>query len=116
LWLGLEDQYILLWPAFTLIGFALEFALVAANDVIISAVPADEAGGAAAIEETAYELGAGFGVAVLGSIIAATYSADIRPIKGISQVGLDEARESISRAIDIAQGMPTAMADPLIEA
>lgn len=116
LWLGLEDQYILLWPAFTLIGFALEVALVAANDVIISAVPADEAGGAAAIEETAYELGAGFGVAVLGSIIAATYSADIRPIKGISQVGLDEARESISRAIDIAQGMPTTMADPLIEA
>ncbi|MDQ2623050.1 MAG: MFS transporter [Actinomycetota bacterium] len=116
LWLGLEDQYILLWPAFILIGFALEVALVAANDVIISAVPADEAGGAAAIEETAYELGAGFGVAVLGSIIAAIYSADIRPIKGVSEVGLDEARESISRAIDIAQGMPTTMAEPLIDA
>ena len=65
--LGLEDQYRLLWPSFALVGFALEVALVAANDVIISSVPADEAGGAAAIEETAYELGGGFGVSVLAT-------------------------------------------------
>lgn len=115
MWLGLEDEYILLWPAFTLMGFALEVALVAANDVIISAVPADEAGGAAAIEETAYELGAGFGIAVLGSILTATYSSSLGPIGGVSQAGLESARESISRAIGIAQEMPTAMAEPLIE-
>jgi len=112
--LGVTDQYILLWPSFILIGFALEVALVAANDTIISSVPADEAGGAAAIEETAYELGGGFGVAVLGSILAVGYSASIGPIDGVSSIGIDNARESLSRAVDIAQTMPTTMADPLI--
>jgi DHA2 family multidrug resistance protein-like MFS transporter len=112
--LGLTDQYILLWPSFILIGFALEVALVAANDTIISSVPADEAGGAAAIEETAYELGGGFGVAILGSILAVGYSAAIGPIEGVSSVGIDNARESLSRAIDIAQTMPSTMAEPLI--
>lgn len=113
--LGLQDQYWLLWPPFLLIGFALEVALVAANDVIISSVPADEAGGAAAIEETAYELGSGFGVAVLGSILAIAYTSHIKPIEGVSSVGLEQARESLSRAIDIAQTMPTTMSEPLIE-
>lgn len=113
--LGLEDQYWLLWPPFLLIGFALEVALVAANDVIISSVPADEAGGAAAIEETAYELGSGFGVAILGSVLAVAYSSNIGPIEGVSPVGIETARESLSRAIDIAQTMPTTMAEPLIE-
>ncbi|MGB0119623.1 MAG: MFS transporter [Solirubrobacterales bacterium] len=113
--LGLEDQYWLLWPSFMLIGFALEVALVAANDVIISSVPADEAGGASAIEETAYDLGSGFGVAVLGSILAIAYSSRVGPIEGVSSVGIDTARESLSRAIDIAQTMPTTMAEPLIE-
>lgn len=113
--LGLQDQYWLLWPPFILIGFALEVALVAANDVIISSVPADEAGGAAAIEETAYELGGGFGVAVLGSILAVAYSARLGPVEGVSSVGIESARESLNRAVDIAQTMPSTMAGPLLE-
>lgn len=113
--LGLDDEYWLLWPSFLVIGFALEVALVAANDVIISSVPADEAGGASAIEETAYELGSGFGVAVLGSVLAIAYSSNVAPIEGVSTVGIDSARESLSRAIEIAQTMPTTMAEPLIE-
>jgi DHA2 family multidrug resistance protein-like MFS transporter len=114
--LGVQDEYWLLWPPFILIGFALEVALVAANDVIISSVPADEAGGAAAIEETAYELGGGFGVAVLGSVLAVAYSRNIGPVEGVSSIGIETARESLSRATDIAQTMPTTMADPLIDA
>lgn len=115
LWLGLEDQYILIWPAFALIGFSLQMSLVAANDAIISAVPADEAGGASAIEETAFELGAGFGVAILGSVLTITYSDRIEPVRGLSQTGLDAVRESISRALEVAEQLPTAIAGPLIE-
>ncbi len=116
LWLGLEDQYILLWPGFILIGFALEVALVSANDVIISSVPADEAGGVAAIEETAYELGSGFGVAVLGSIVGAVYSARLDSVPGLGAEALHEARESITRATDIADGLSAAVGEPLVEA
>jgi len=113
--LGLADEYVLLWSSFLVIGFALEVALVAANDVIISSVPADEAGQAAAIEETAYELGGGFGVAVLGSILAIVYTAEIGPIDGITAVGIGNAEESLSRALEIAQDMSVTVAEPLIE-
>ena len=112
--LGVQDEYMLLLPSFLLIGFTLEAALLAANDVIISSVPADEAGGVSAIEETAYELGSGFGVAILGSVLAASYSASIEPIRGVSPVGMESARESLSRAVDISQTMPTSMAEPLL--
>lgn len=117
LWLGTADQYILLWPAFLLIGFTLQVALVAANDVIISSVPADEAGGVSAIEETSYELGAGFGVAVLGSVLGAVYSARLEALPhGVGGETLMQARESLSRAIDIAAGLPDRAAITLIEA
>ena len=113
--LGLTDQYYLLWPSFLVIGFTLEVALVAANDVIISSVPADEAGPAAAIEETAYELGGGFGVAVLGSILAIVYTAEIGPTEGVSQIGIRNAEESLSRALEVAGKMSSSVAEPLIE-
>lgn len=113
--LGLTDQYYLLWPSFLVIGFALEVALVAANDVIISSVPADEAGQAAAIEETAYELGGGFGVAMLGSILAIVYTNQIGSIEGVSGVGIANAEESLSRALEIAERMSSSVANPLIE-
>ena len=113
--LGLTDQYLLLWPGFLVIGFTLEVALVAANDVIISSVPADEAGQAAAIEETAYELGGGFGVAVLGSILAIVYTSKIGSIEGVSGVGIQNAEESLSRALEIAERMSSSVAEPLIE-
>ena len=113
--LGLTDQYYLLWPGFLVIGFTLEVALVAANDVIISSVPADEAGQAAAIEETAYELGGGFGVAVLGSILAIVYTAKIGPTEGVSAIGIANAEESLARALEIADRMSSTVAGPLIE-
>lgn len=113
--LGLTDQYYLLWPSFLVIGFTLEVALVAANDVIISSVPADEAGQAAAIEGTAYELGGGFGVAALGSILAFVYTAKIGPTEGVSSVGLRNAEESLGRALEIAERMSTTVGKPLIE-
>jgi len=114
LWLGTDDRFILLWPAFILIGFALEAALVAANDVIISSVPADEVGGVSAIEETAYELGSGFGIAVLGSVLTAVYAARFTPLAGLGPAGLDQARESLSGAIEVAAGLPAGLSHRLI--
>ncbi len=114
LWLGVEDEYLLLWPPFVVMGFGLEVALVAANDAIISAVSADRAGGAAAIEETAYELGGGLGVAVLGSIVAAGYSAALTAVPGVSGRDMEAARESIGRAVEVAERLPAAVGERLV--
>ncbi len=112
--LGVGDTYSLLWPPFVAIGFALEVALVAANDVILSAVPADRAGGAAAIEETAYELGGGLGVAVLGSIVSAAYGAALTAVPGVGVSGMTDARESIGRAAELAGSLPAAVGERLL--
>lgn len=112
--LGVEDRYLLLALPFIALGFGLEVALIAANDVIISAVPADRAGNAAAIEETAYELGGGLGVAVLGSIMAAVYSSALSPVPGVPAAGMAAAGESLGRAVDVAQGLPAAVGSALL--
>ncbi|HEX3240822.1 MAG TPA: MFS transporter [Solirubrobacterales bacterium] len=112
--LGVEDEYMLLALPFVALGFGLEVALVAANDVIISAVPANRAGNAASIEETAYELGGGLGVAVLGSMLAAVYTSALSPVPGVSAAGMSASGESLGRAIDVAAGLPAAVDAALV--
>jgi DHA2 family multidrug resistance protein-like MFS transporter len=113
--LGVADQYLLLALPFAALGFGLEVALVAANDVIISAVPAERAGNAASIEETAYELGGGLGVAVLGSILAAVYSDALGTVPGVGASGMGAAGESLGRAVDVAAGLPAAAGAALLD-
>ncbi len=112
--LGVDDQYLLMALPFVALGFGLEVALVAANDVIISAVPADRAGNAASIEETAYELGGGLGVAVLGSVLAAVYSSALGPVPGVGAAGMDAASESLGRAVEVAAALPAAVGTALV--
>lgn len=114
--LGTSDQYLLLLPSFVLLGAALEVALVAANDTILSAVDADGAGQASAIEETAYELGGGLGVAILGSIGAAVYTADLTRVPGVDPQTLDTARESLGEAVSVSEDLSSRIAEPLLRA
>ncbi len=55
------------------IGAGLGVAFAVANDVVIASVPPQNAGAAAGISETAYELGTALGIALLGSVIAGVY-------------------------------------------
>jgi DHA2 family multidrug resistance protein-like MFS transporter len=114
--LSTADEYVIMVVPFLAMGFGLEAALAAANDAIISAVSADRAGGAAAIEETAYELGGGMGVAVLGSVLAAAYSGALGAVSGVSGAGLSAARESLGRAVEVSDGLPASVADALVHA
>lgn len=59
--------------ALFVIGAGLGVAFAVANDVVIASVPPQNAGAAAGISETAYELGTALGIALLGSVIAGVY-------------------------------------------
>ncbi|MEU0491367.1 MFS transporter [Nocardiopsis sp. NPDC006139] len=85
-------------------------ALTIASAIIMSGTPAAKAGNAAAIEETAYDLGNVLGVAVLGSIAAALYRArlDTAGITGPTTTELAHARESLGAALEIAEHTGTA--------
>lgn len=54
--------------ATALAGLSIEIAAVGANDLIVSSAGVHEVGGAAALEEISYDLGGGFGTAVLGAV------------------------------------------------
>ncbi|AGC61211.1 transmembrane carbohydrate transport protein [Mycobacterium liflandii 128FXT] len=86
----------------SLVGFALYVVLVSANDAIISAVSEDYVGQAAGVEEVAYDLGGGLGIAVLASVLTATYTAAFDPISGLTDSQLATAQESIRTANDLA--------------
>lgn len=64
--------------AFTVLGLGIGIAETLTNDLILSSVPAHKAGAASALSETAYEVGAVLGTAVLGSVLTATYQSRLQ--------------------------------------
>ncbi len=72
--MGHHDRPALLTAAFVLLGFGLQTTLFGAYESMLSDAPAERAGGAAAIGETSYQLGAGLGIALLGSVMNAAYA------------------------------------------
>ena len=72
--MGEHDNTGLLLAGFVLLGFGLETTLFGAYESMLSEAPPEQAGGAAAIGETSYQLGAGIGIALLGSVMNAAYA------------------------------------------
>jgi DHA2 family multidrug resistance protein-like MFS transporter len=65
--------YPLLGASLLIVGAGAGFSFTVTADVILSSVPKEQAGAAAAVSETAYELGAALGIALLGSIVTGVY-------------------------------------------
>ncbi|MCM0621406.1 MFS transporter [Nocardioides bruguierae] len=84
--------YVVLAAALVLAGLGEGFAFTLSTDAVLSAVPADRAGAASAVSETAYELGVALGIGVLGSGLTLLYRS-----------GLDgqpeEVRDSLAGAL-----------------
>lgn len=85
-----------------------------ANDVIVASVPADRAGAAAGVSETAYELGTVFGFAVLGSIITSVYRAHVVLPAGLSPTESEHARETLGGAVRVAGSLSPGDASALL--
>jgi DHA2 family multidrug resistance protein-like MFS transporter len=64
-----DSGYALLGASLFVVGAGAGFSFTVTADVILSSVPPARAGAASAVSETAYELGAALGIAVLGSIV-----------------------------------------------
>ncbi len=91
---------LVLGAAAILVGAGIGLSETITNDAILSAAPADRAGSAAAVSETAYELGAVLGTAVLGSVLAAVYRGALT-LPGDVDAGA--ARETLGGAVSTAE-------------
>ena len=98
-------NYLWLALALTIIGLGIGLALTLTTDAVVSAVPADRAGAASAVSETAYELGVALGIALLGSLHALLYRSAV----DLSFAG-DAVRSSLASATAAAAGLPATQA------
>ncbi|WP_199573280.1 MFS transporter [Streptomyces murinus] len=107
--MGSADNSPLLLSGFVLLGFGLETTLFGAYESMLSEAPANRAGGAAAIGETSYQLGAGIGIALLGSVMNAAYTPRLHTVPGVSAPDATAAGHSLGEAYDVADrlGGPT---------
>lgn len=99
---GSESGVPVVMAAFVLIGGGVGLVQTITNNLIMNTVEPAKAGAAAAVSETAYEVGGGAGIAVLGSVLATVYARTLSPVDGIGDSALDRAGETIGGAQAVA--------------
>jgi DHA2 family multidrug resistance protein-like MFS transporter len=109
--LGQHTGYPLIGTALLVVGVGAGFSFTVTADVILSSVPGEQAGAASAVSETAYELGAALGIALLGSIVTGVYR-DFTGPAGTPAA----AHESLGGAVEAASGMPADTAGAMLDA
>jgi DHA2 family multidrug resistance protein-like MFS transporter len=85
--------------ASVLIGAGIGLSETLTNDAILASAPPQRAGSASAVSETAYEVGAVLGTAVLGSVLGAAYARALDVPTSIGPVFAGEARETLGGAV-----------------
>ncbi|MFJ8899587.1 MFS transporter [Streptomyces sp. NPDC102370] len=100
--MGGQDNAPLLLGGFVLLGFGLETTLFGAYESMLSEAPQEQAGGAAAIGETSYQLGAGIGIALLGSVMNGAYAPGLAQVPGVPAPASDAAAHSLGEAYEVA--------------
>jgi DHA2 family multidrug resistance protein-like MFS transporter len=109
--IGESTGYPLIGGALLVVGVGAGFSFTVTADVILSSVPKEQAGAASAVSETAYELGAALGIALLGSIVTAVYRGFPAPAGTPA-----EAHESLGGAAEAASALPADAAGELMAA
>lgn len=100
--------------AFAVLGAGIGLAETLTNDIMLTNVEPHKAGAAAAISETAYEIGAVLGTAVLGSILTATYRANVS-VPEQARWGSGQTQfETLGGTLDAAAMYPNALGTDLI--
>ncbi|GAA1723552.1 MFS transporter [Aeromicrobium alkaliterrae] len=104
--------------AFVVMGIGIGMAETLTNDLVLSHAPPNRAGAAAAISETAYEVGAVLGTAVLGSVLTATYRSNL--VVPADAAGNGSSHETLGATLEHAATLPdqvgTALADSAVAA
>lgn len=114
--IGAHTSVWLLVTSFTLVGAGVGLAETLTNDAILAAVPPHKAGAASGISETAYELGALLGTAILGSVLTATYRNQLIIAPTVSPADTAVARETLGGAIEVATTLDNDAGAQLTEA
>jgi DHA2 family multidrug resistance protein-like MFS transporter len=101
--------------SFIILEIGVGISQTISNDTIVASVEPAKSGAASAVSETAYELGAVVGTATLGTIFTAYYRASVELPGGLTAIQSADARESIGGAASVAQTLPPALSNRLMD-
>ncbi|MEV8136079.1 MFS transporter [Microbacterium aurantiacum] len=114
--MGEGGSLLLLVIAFVSLGIGIGAAETVSNELVLASAPPAKAGAASAVSETAYELGAVLGTAVLGGILTALYRANLVVPDGIAGESAMAARETLAGASQVAANVDPSLAAALTDA
>jgi DHA2 family multidrug resistance protein-like MFS transporter len=101
--------------AFVLLNAAVAAITSVSNDLVLSAVPADKAGSASSVSETAYEVGVVLGTTLVGGAVAAWYRVRLVLPEGVED-GAGALTATLGGAHSLAQDLPAEAGTALAEA
>lgn len=111
---GGDAQSGVLILSFVMLGLGIGAAETVSNELILSSAPAEKAGAASAVSETAYELGAVLGTATLGTILTASYRSAVVLPDGLTAAQAHAAGETLGGATTVASQLPTGLGEQLL--
>ncbi|MGW7486250.1 MFS transporter [Streptomyces sp. NPDC054786] len=83
-------------------GLGSGVVMALGSDAILGAAKPERAGEAGAVQETSFSLGAGLGLAFLGTVLSLVYRSDFAPVPGASAQQWNTARSSLGAASEVA--------------
>lgn len=91
-----------------ILGLAIGLALSPCTDAIMGAFPESDLGVGGAVNDTSLELGGSLGIAILGSVLASSYSSHLSDATAGSRLpagALSTAQDSVGAGYVVAQGI-----------
>ncbi|WP_405540215.1 MFS transporter [Streptomyces sp. NBC_00075] len=103
--IGSGSAYTAFLAPLLLLGFAIGLSLAPATDTIMGSFPEDELGVGGGANDTALELGASLGIAILGSLLATSYKDKLTGMIGgrLPAEAMDTAKDSVGGGIAVAE-------------
>jgi predicted MFS family arabinose efflux permease len=104
----LTTGYAFVAAALALCGLGVGASVAVAMNSVMAAVGGDEAGMGASVNGALRQVGGAVAVAVLGSVLSATYARDLRPaLAALPSGDASTARASITQAVHLASRLPS---------
>jgi DHA2 family multidrug resistance protein-like MFS transporter len=116
IWGAAPDGEPLLIAGFVVFSLGLAPVMTVTTDIVVGSAPPERTGMASGLSETSAEMGGAVGIAVLGSVGAAIYRADMveHAPPGLPAETLERARDTLGGALDVAQSLPLPQAEELV--
>ena len=103
-----DSSYLRVIANYCVMAVGMGLVMAPATESVMGSLPREKAGVGSAVNDTTRQVGGALGVAVIGSIVASVYSADINKAAssaGLSGTALEQSRESLGGALQTANSL-----------